>query len=245
MTPLRSYVLLLQWQALRLKMFLPLLVVVQTLFALGIVLGYPLLFPELDRTTTLYLATGAPAISLITIGLVAVPQFVAQGKQEGTLEYMRSLPIPRIVYLLADLSVWMAIVLPGVALAVVVSAIRFNLDLQVSPLVVPVMILVALTSSAVGYAIASLLLPMVANVITQVLVVFILMFSPLNFPPERLPDWLATVHSVLPVQAMGELIRGTVAGGPQFPISVGNLLLLGAWAAGALATSWLVMTRRG
>ena len=106
-------------------------------------------------------------------------------------------------------------------------------------------ILVALTSSAVGYAIASLLLPMVANVITQVLVVFILMFSPLNFPAERLPDWLAAVHRVLPIQAMGELIRGTVAGGPQFPIDGGNLLLLAAWAAGALAASWYVMERRG
>ena len=40
------------------------------LFALGIVIGYPLLFPEIDRTTILFLATGAPAITLITVGLV-------------------------------------------------------------------------------------------------------------------------------------------------------------------------------
>jgi hypothetical protein len=32
-----------------------------------------------------------------------------------------------------------------------------------------------------------------------------------NFPPERLPDWVATIHSVLPIQAMGEVIRGTPA----------------------------------
>ena len=43
---------------------------------------------------------------------------------------------------------------------------------------------------------------------------------------------------------MGELIRGTVAGGP-FPIDAGDFLLLTAWAAGALGVSWLVMTRRG
>jgi ABC-2 type transport system permease protein len=175
---------------------------------------------------------------------VAVPQFVAQGKQEGTLDYMRSLPVPRLVYLLADLSVWLAIVLPGVAVAVWVSAIRFNLDLQLSPLVVPVILLVALTSSAIGYALATLMPPMAAGVLTQVLVVFILMFSPLNFPPDRLPDWLGTIHEVLPVQAMGELIRGTVAGGP-FPIQAPDFLLLAGWAAASLAASWLVMTRRG
>ena len=243
MSALRSYLLLIEWQALRMKMFLPLLVVVQAIFSLGIVLGYPLLFPELDQTTILFLATGAPAISLITIGLVAVPQFVAQGKQEGTLEYMRSLPVPRIVYLLADLSVWLAVVLPGVVVAVWVSAVRFNLDLQVSPLVVPVILLVALTSSAIGYALASVVPPMAATIVTQVLVVFTLMFSPLNFPPDRLPDWLATIHSVLPIQAMGELIRGTVAGGP-FPIRGGPFLLLVVWAAASLAVSWWVMTRR-
>jgi ABC-2 type transport system permease protein len=74
--------------------------------------------------------------------------------------------------------------------------------------------------------------------------VFILMFSPLNFPPDRLPDWLGTAHDVLPVQAMGELIRGTVAGGP-FPIQASDFLLLAGWAAASLAVSWLVMSRRG
>jgi len=43
---------------------------------------------------------------------------------------------------------------------------------------------------------------------------------------------------------MGELIRGTVAGGP-FVIEAGAFLLLVAWAVGSLAVSWTVMTRRG
>jgi ABC-2 type transport system permease protein len=244
MAALRSYRLLLVWQLLRLKWFLPLLAVVQGLFALGIVLGYPLLFPEIDQTTILFLATGAPTISLITIGLVAVPQFVGQGKQEGTLDYMRSLPVPRLVYLLADLTIWLVVVLPGVAVAIAISAFRFDLDLQVSALVVPTLLLVAVTASAIGYAIASVLPPMVSALLSQVIVVFVLMFSPLNFPPERLPDWLGIVHRVLPIQAMGELIRGTIAG-PPFPIEAGAFALLAAWAVGSLAVTWLAMTRRG
>ena len=47
---LRSYRLLVTWQALRKRNYLPLMMAVQTLFSLGIVLGYPLLFPTLDRT---------------------------------------------------------------------------------------------------------------------------------------------------------------------------------------------------
>ena len=71
MSVLRSYRLLLEWQTRRLKGFLPLAIVVQALFALGIVAGYPMLFPQMDRLTILFLATGAPTITLITMGVVA------------------------------------------------------------------------------------------------------------------------------------------------------------------------------
>lgn len=243
MHALRSYRLLLAWQARRLRSFLPFAVVVQGLFAFGIVAGYPLLFPAIDRATVLFLATGAPAITLITMGLVAVPQLVAQARTEGSLDYMRTLPVGRLVYLLADLSIWLAVVLPGVAFAIIVGAIRFGLDLQVSPLVVPAMLLVALTSTSVGYAMASLLPPMLANLATQVLVVFVLMFSPLDFPAERLPGWLAAIHRILPIQAMGEVIRGTLAGA-AFPLPGGAFLLLGVWCAAAFATTWAVLARR-
>jgi len=243
MSALRSYQLLVIWQARRMKMFLPLGIVVQALFSFGIVAGYPLLFPSMDRTTILYLASGGPAVSLITIGLVAVPQLVSQAMTEGTLDYMRTLPIPRVVYLLADMTVWLIVVVPGVAFAVVVAALRFGLDLQVSPLVVPAVLLVVLTATSVGYALASLLPPMVAQMASQILVVFILMFSPLNFPADRLPGWLATIHSVLPIEAMGDVMRGTLAP-DAFPLTLGAVALLAVWCAATFTLTSLVLTRR-
>jgi ABC-2 type transport system permease protein len=243
MSALRSYRLLVGWQARRMLMILPVGILVQALFALGIVAGYPLLFPSLDRTTILYLATGGAAVSLITMGLVAVPQLVAQARTEGTLDYMRSLPIPRVVYLLADMTVMLAMVLPGVVFAVVVGALRFGVDLQVSPLVVPAIALVALTATSTGYALASLLPPMLASMASQVLIVFILMFSPLNFPADRLPGWLAAIHSVLPIQAMGEVMRGTLASN-AFPITMGAFAILAAWCAATFAATSLVLARR-
>ncbi len=244
MSALRSYRLLVLWRVRRMKGFLPLAVVVQTLFAFGIVAGYPLLFPAIDRTTILYLATGAPAITIITMGLVAVPQLVAQAKTEGSLEYIRTLPVPRVLYLLADMTVWLGIVLPGVAFAIVVGAIRFSLDLSVSPLLVPALLLVAFTSTSVGYALASLLPPQLAQLLTQVLVVVVLMFSPLNFPAGRLPDWLASIHSVLPIEAMGDMIRATLASN-VFPVTAAPFLLLAGWAIGGFGASYVVLNRRG
>jgi ABC-2 type transport system permease protein len=243
MRALRSYRLLVRWQSLRLKGFLPLAIVVQTLFAFGIVVGYPLLFPEMDQTTMLFLATGAPAITLITMGLVALPQVVSQAKLEGSLEYMRSLPVPRMAYLAADLTVWMAIVLPGVVFAVLVGIWAFGLDLDVSLAIIPASLLVAVTAAAVGYAMATLLPPMVAMLLTQVLVIGVLVFSPINFPAERLPDWLRTVHAVLPVQAMGEVIRGSLASS-TFPLTAAPFMMLAAWCAACLGLTYLTLRRR-
>jgi ABC-2 type transport system permease protein len=130
--------------------------------------------------------------------------FVAHCVQPELDHKHHPLPIPRLVYLLADMTVWLAVVLPGVVFAVIIGSIRFGLDLQISPLVVPAVVLVALTATSIGYALASLVPPMIANMASQVLVVFTLMFSPLNFPADRLPGWLAAIHSVLPIQPMGE-----------------------------------------
>lgn len=244
MSALRSYLLLIRWQALRLKMFLPIAIVVQGLFAFGIVAGYPLLFPEIDQGTILFLATGAPAITLLTMGLVAVPQVVAQAKTEGSLDYVRTLPVPRMAFLFADLTVWTAIVMPGVLFAVGVAALRFELDLSISLLVIPAFALVAFTAASVGYAIASVAPPMIANLLSQVLVVFVLMFSPLNFPASRLPDWLQSIHSVLPIQAMGEVIRGSLAQ-TIFPLTASPFLVLMAWCLGGFGIAFVALNRRG
>jgi ABC-2 type transport system permease protein len=69
------------------------------------------------------------------------------------------------------------------------------------------------------------------------------MFSPLNFPADRLPGWLAAIHSVLPIQAMGEVMRGTLASN-AFPITMGAFAILAAWCAATFAATSLVLARR-
>ena len=243
MHALRSYTLLVRWQALRLKTFLPLAAVVQGLFAFGIVVGYPMFFPQLDEMTVLFLATGAPAITLITMGMVVLPQVVAQSKLEGSLEYMRSLPVPRMTYLMADLTVWLAVVLPGVVFAIAVGSWAFDLALSISLSIIPAVLLVVTTAAAVGYALASILPPLMAMLLSQVLIFGVLLFSPVNYPAERMPDWMQTVHSLLPVQAMAEVIRGSLAS-DTFNLTAGPFVLLSAWCVLSLGLSWATLRHR-
>lgn len=243
MSWLRSYGLLLRWHALGQRFMLPLILVVQALLAVGIVVGFAFLVPDLDPTTALYLATGAPTVGLLTVGLVLAPQEVARAKTEGTFEYARSFPVPRSAHLLADVSVRLGTALPGLVLAQAVAVWRFDLDYAVSPLVVPAVLLVALTATAVGYGIAYASPPMVTQLATQILVFAVLLFSPVTFPADRLPDWLAAVHQVLPVAAMAEIVRSTLTTPPD-GVPLTPFLLTAAWCAAGLAAAHAVMVRR-
>ena len=121
---------------------------------------------------------------------------------------------------------------------------RFGLELQVSPLVVPAMLMVALTATCVGYALASVLPYMLTVIVTQAIVVFVFMFSPLTFLPDKLPGWLEAIHGILPIQAMGEVTRGTIAPN-EFPLPIGSFLTLAVWCLLGFVVTYAAMTRRG
>lgn len=234
---LRSYGLPLRWNLLRSRTVLPLILAIQTLLAAGIVFGFSLLVPELDRTTALYLTTGAPTVALISVGMVLAPQLVAQQKQRGWFDHQRAMPVPRLAMLAADASLWLVVGAPGMVVAVVAASLRFDLDLAVSPLVVPAALLVALVTVAIGYGIAYASRPELTAIITNLIVIVALMFSPVNYPAERLPGWLATVHEVLPFQYLAQVIRETLDV-PASGVSVLPFAVLAGWAVAGLATTY-------
>lgn len=243
-THVRAYGLLLRWQAGRLLGLLPLLVIVQTLLSAGLILGLSMLLSRTDREAMGYLATGAPAVALITVGLVMVPMQVSQAKSEGSLEFLWSMPVPRLAFLLADLTLWLAIGLPGMALSLVLARLRFGLPIQLGWATVPAIALVALTATSIGYAVAVSLRPVLAQLTAQVLVFAVLMFSPINYPSSRLPHWAAAVHRVLPFEAMGDVTRHAIAPA-QFAASWSTYLLLGAYCAVGLVLTRRAMNHRG
>ncbi len=239
-----SYRLMLKWQALRLKPVLPLFVVFQIFTGVGMVIGLGYLVPEIDAASALFLATGAPTMTLVSLGLVAVPQMVAQAKAEGAFDYVWSLPVPRMVFVAADLTIWLLCVIPGMILALIVGSLRYDFVLQTNPLIVPAVLLVALTATVIGYAIAHLSpKPELVIVITNFLVFCLFLFSPINFPVERLPGWLAELHRVLPVKYAADVIRGTLAQGYADGLAPG-FAMLGAWFSAAFGVTYLLVTRR-
>lgn len=239
----RSYLLLLRWSAIRLRYLLPLVLVIQIFLSIGIVIGFAFLLPQIDPATALYLSTGAPTLGLITIGMVMAPQLVATAKTEGTFAYNQTLPVPRTAVLAADLSTWLVVGAPGLILGLLVAVLRFDVTLHVTWPTVPAMLLVALTTTTVGFAIAYAATPPVTNMVTQLIVFIALMFSPINYPPDRLPQWLQTIHQVLPFEYMARAIRDTLTTPPD-GTAILPFAVLAAWCTAGLAITLRVMTSR-
>jgi ABC-2 type transport system permease protein len=243
MNAARQGLLLLQWQLRRSLPYIPLLVVVQVALAVATVVGYGLLVGTPSPDVALYLATGAPTITLITVGLVMTPQMLAQAKTEGSLDWMRTLPVPRWTFLASDLLMWTLIALPGMVLGVVAGVLRFNVRLSIAPWVILAALLVSLTSASVGYAMASVLPPMLAQLLTQVLIFVVLLFSPVSYPASRMPEWLQTAHQFLPIEPMAQLVRAGLANA-DFTVPGRSIAVLGVWVCVAVAAALTALRRR-
>ena len=243
--PLAAYRILARWQLARIgTLMLPIVIVVQALLAVGIVVGFGFLIPSIDPATMLFLSTGAPTVLLLTVGLVVVPQQVSVARGDGTLAYLRSLPLARPMLLLVDLTVWTLIALPGLVVALVVAWLRYDLAFSFDwPVLVTAALLMVVTATAVGYAIAVNLPRMLAVAVSQVLIFFVLLFSPITFPADQLPEWFQALHRVLPMQAAADALRSGLAA-DMFPVEHRNLLVLVAWCVVGVAVSVRALTRR-
>ena len=228
---LRSYYLMMSWEFRRTCVFLPLALAVQILIAGGLVIGFGLLLGDIPPTAAVYLSTGVTVISMITIGFVLAPQLIAQQKIAGTYEYLWSLPVPRTTSVAASLTVNTLIAVPGMVVALLVGVWRYDIDLHVGVLVLPAVFLTLVTAASIGMAMAHAIPnPMITMLATQILVFVIMLYSPINFPADRLPDWLAAIHRFLPFEHMANVVRAGLTEGLATDIGF-SFLVLGIWAA--------------
>ncbi|GIO24033.1 ABC transporter permease [Oceanobacillus sp. J11TS1] len=224
----RHYKYVFQMQFLRNAGFLIFMILIQILVSIGIVIGFTYLIPVPDTNAILFLATGAPTIILIFTGLVILPQQVGTAKSDGYMEFLRTWPVNRAVILGADTTIWLIITVPGIVISAFVAHFLFSPGYDLSWTVVPALLMIALTSIGVGYGFSYLLSPTASLALSQVIVFGALMFSPVNFPMDRLPEWLQILHEILPIYSMAEIMRASLAAS-TFEATGGNYINLLIW----------------
>ena len=240
-----SLTAMLRWHLTSMRLFLPLLVIVQMLIAAGLSVGMSLFFDQLTPESAIYLATGSAIINLIVVGLVVAPQLIAGEKDEGTYDFSWSLPVPRSASVTAWLGLNALVGIPSMVIALAIGAWRLDVSYTVSWSVVPAVLLVLVCGTMLGSAVAHAIdKTAITQLLSQVFAFGILGFTPITYPPSHLPDWLASIHEVLPFYHMGVIVRGGLTVGMVTDVWVSYSVVLG-WTLLAVVVTALVLGRRG
>ena len=60
----------------------------------------------MNNQTAIYLSSGATTLGIIAVGRVLAAQIVSTAKQEGIVDYQRTLPVSRLNILISDFIIW-------------------------------------------------------------------------------------------------------------------------------------------
>ena len=245
MSLFRDYYHLTKIQLLGMRSAFFIVSVVNVGFIAGFVYGFGFLFGEVPESAALYITVGSATNALIVGGLVMLPQFIAEAKDQGRLDYIRSLPVSREAYLLANITVIAALVLPGIGLALLTGATRYGISFDVSPLILVVIPLAALSCAGLGIAIAMLSPKMqLTNALTQLFIFYAIFFAPVMMPAENLPTALQTTSRFLPPGYAADAMRATLTDLPNTDLG-SSLLAMTAFTVLSLAGASMAIRRRG
>jgi ABC-2 type transport system permease protein len=240
-----GYAAMTRWELATLRMWLPMLMLIQVMTGAGFVLGIALFFHDIPASAALFVSTGVPVILMIMLGLMFGPQLVADQRTQGTYEFLRALPAPRTAAALAWYSVTLVASLPAIAIALWVAHLRYGILFQISPAIVPAVLLTTFTGTMMGYALGHAMpSPMVTRLVTQMLVFVVFGFAPINFPVGQMPGWLAAINWWLPFRHMGVIVRAALT--PTFGVGVTvSYAIVAVWGlACAAASAWALGRRR-
>lgn len=242
--PFLQLLTLIRWTVQGIGPALPLVLIVQAMIGASIIIGIGLMIPNITLETAKYLSSGAPTVMLLTIGFVIVPQGVSAARANGTVDYQRALPIPRMIILAADFIVWVLLAIPGLAVGIITGQLYYGFTFSFDfPVLIAASVLTSAMATSVGYALAMGTPRMVAMVASQILAFVSMMFAPINYPADVLPEWLQRIHTFLPFEAAGNLIRAGLLA-DRYTVTAHDALTLAAWTAIGLVVTIRVLVAR-
>jgi ABC-2 type transport system permease protein len=240
----RSYLLMARYEVLSLRLEWAMILTIQLLMGAGMVIMYGFFFEEMSPTAMAYLASGAPALALIPVGFVILPAAIADQRSRGTYDFTWSLPVPRSAAALSSITVATAAALPAVLATVLVAVWRYEVSLRPTWGFLAAVALTALMTSSVGYGLGHAIKdPLITNLLGNLTIFFVLIFSPIVYPPDQLPGWLQTIHQILPFQHMAATLRAGLTEGLVTGVTT-SYAVLAAWTAGAWIVTATVVGRR-
>jgi ABC-type multidrug transport system permease subunit len=189
-----------------------------------------------------YLLPGLLGLNLLMIGVFSTGIVDVTLRAKGGYKRLATTPLPRHVYLGAQLAVRIIVVLVSAALLLLVGAIAFGIHNQGSYLsLLWVQILGAGCFISLGYFLASFAqTPEVYSGIANLIFLPLMLLSGVYFSLEGAPAWLQRGADVLPLTPLIRVLRAIFNDGAGFADEWRGIAVIGAWTL----VLFLLATRR-
>nr|WP_051533671.1 ABC transporter permease [Ligilactobacillus apodemi] len=183
---------------------------VQIILSFAVIYGFLFITNASDTVSRSYLCTGAIAINIIAVTCVLAPQIISEAKQNGIYDYQKTLPVSRVGILLSDLLIWGLLCLPGIISSLLISKFGFDLNISFSIMSLLSVLLIVFSLLSVGFAIAYILPANIVSLVTQLIMIGGLLFSPIIYSADRLPIWTGNLYRYLPFVPSSQIIRASL-----------------------------------
>ncbi|MDR2834298.1 MAG: ABC transporter permease [Streptococcaceae bacterium] len=234
---------LIHWSLIRHKYLLPVFTVVQIFLSIAIIYGLGIMFPELTHEMSIYLSSGAVSLGIIAVGCVLSGQIINTAKNEGVVDYQKSLPVSRVNILLADIIIWGFASLPGIFMSFLASFLRFDLEIHFSIVGIFILALCQVSMILIGFTIAYWFPENMVALFSQIIMIGGLLFSPITYSPERLPEWTSNIYNSFPFVPSSRLIRTLFF--ERGEISLRDISVIWVWLIFCFILSLQALKKRG
>jgi ABC-2 type transport system permease protein len=212
--------------------------IVSSAMPLGIVLLLRLAGSVTTRDDAVQIITGNVVLAIAITAISMLAQRIAWMKAQRVFDYYATMPISRVLLLLAILTSFFIFALPGIAAILVVGALLYHVSLVLSWTLLPLIAGCGLALAGIGVAIG-LAAPdeQLAGLFANLAMMAVLFLA--IIPPDRLPQGITTIAWIIPstyaVNAMRASLEGTLSWG-TFGISL--------LALAAFSVAFLLLVRR-
>jgi ABC-2 type transport system permease protein len=176
----------------------------------------------------LYVVTGNVVVGLLFGAMDAVHSHITFLRFDGAMDYFATLPISKHLWILAMTGAFQLISLPSLCITLLVGPPLLGLTVHPSPLLVPTLLLCALSLSGVGA-----LLGLVGRTRGESLNIGFLLtlvmsgLGPVLIPPDRLPKVMRGLGYMVPSTYAASAVRQTLVGPITARLALDIVVLLG------------------
>ncbi|GAB4568000.1 MAG: hypothetical protein Tsb0020_20990 [Haliangiales bacterium] len=194
-----------------------------------------------DRDSLLFIISGAAVFSIATEGILTLAQRIGVIRRDGMLLYYASLPITMASLIGAIVMARLLIIAPGLITPIIAGTLMYDLELEISPLIILIIPLTCLSLAAIGIAIGSFIRDLdLIIVVTNLMIFVLLLAAPVMIPAESLPPALRVLGYLLPPTYAADALRRTLDGqlGTMVAIDLAVLALMACVSLFA-ASRWI------